>query len=196
MPKVEEISTTIAIISCHRYERSAVSKLFARLFYFELVKALKDVWETLRILAKILKFVGNFVVFSFLSCLFVCFFGVVRVSMSRIHASHLTYISGMIYIMTIIIIYQYIYRIFPFSRADFFKSPDELRQVIKYDSADTCKINCKRKYLCNRSQHLLGVIWRFSLLFWVQEVTVGVCFLVWNGFLTKFSLNSQNNKIQ
>ena len=48
LPKLELISSTVAI-ECHRYERLAVLKMFARLFCFEQVKALTNVWEKLTV---------------------------------------------------------------------------------------------------------------------------------------------------
>ena len=46
LPKLELISSAVAI-ECHRCERLAVLKMFARLFCFEQVKALTNVWEKL-----------------------------------------------------------------------------------------------------------------------------------------------------
>ena len=49
LPKLELLSSTVAI-ECHHYERLRKdTKMFARLFCFEQVKALTNVWEKLTV---------------------------------------------------------------------------------------------------------------------------------------------------
>ena len=92
MPKLDEIFGTVAIIFFYRYEKSAVLKMFTRLFFFSasegLEKRLRETvykqdkeemkkkrrivafvnWKMPK-LAQILTFVGKFVVVHFFSCI-------------------------------------------------------------------------------------------------------------------------------